>query len=46
MDLLWQRVFGPALGYEDCNDHDTLRRDLVWQSAVERDPGLARSPTL
>jgi hypothetical protein len=46
VDLLRQRVFGLALGYEDLNDHDTLRHDLVWQSAVERDEQLASSPTL
>ena len=44
--LLRQRIYGLALGYEDLNDHDTLRRDLVWQSAVERDTELASSPTL
>ena len=26
-DLLAQRVYGLALGYEDLNDHDTLRQD-------------------
>lgn len=46
IDLLRQRVYGLALGYEDLNDHDTLRRDLVWQTAVERDEELASSPTL
>jgi hypothetical protein len=46
VDLLWQRIYGVALGYEDLNDHDTLRKDLVWQSAVERDTELASSPTL
>ena len=45
-DLLRQRIYGLALGYEDLNDHDTLRKDLVWQSAVERDQELASSPTL
>ena len=25
--LVGQRVFGLALGYEDLNDHDTLRHD-------------------
>jgi hypothetical protein len=24
-----QRVFGIALGYEDLNDHDTLRHDPI-----------------
>jgi hypothetical protein len=45
-DLLRQRIYGLALGYEDLNDHDTLRHDLVWQSAVERLEPLASSPTL
>lgn len=46
IDLLRQRIYGIALGYEDLNDHDTLRNDLAWQSAVERDEELASSPTL
>ena len=46
IDLLRQRVYGLALGYEDLNDHDTLRGDWVWQTAVERDTALASSPTL
>ena len=44
--LLRQRIYGLALGYEDLNDHDTLRQDLVWQSALERDTALGSSPTL
>ena len=28
------------------NDHDTLRHDLAWQTAVERDKPAASSPTL
>jgi len=43
---LRQRIDGLALGYEDLNDHDTLRTDLAWQSAVEREQALASSPTL
>ena len=27
VDMLRQRVFGIALGYEDLNDHDALRHD-------------------
>ncbi len=46
VDLLRQRIYGIAAGYEDLNDHDTLRHDLLWQSAVERDQALASSPTL
>ena len=46
VDLLRQRIFGLALGYEDLNDHASLRRDPVWQTALERDEDLASSPTL
>jgi hypothetical protein len=45
-DLLRQRVYGLAAGYEDLNDHDSLRKDLLWQSAIERSEELASSPTL
>jgi len=44
--LLRQRVYGLALGYEDLNDHDELRHDLGLQTAVDRDNVLASSPTL
>jgi hypothetical protein len=46
LDLLRQRIYGLAVGYEDLNDHDTLRKDLAWQSAIERGEELASSPTL
>lgn len=46
IDLLRQRIYGLAAGYEDLNDHDTLRGDLLWQSAVDRKDELASSPTL
>jgi hypothetical protein len=46
IDLLRQRIYGIALGYEDLNDHGRLRNDPVWQTAVERDTALASSPTL
>ncbi|MEX1196231.1 MAG: IS1380 family transposase [Pseudohongiellaceae bacterium] len=45
-DLLRQRIYGLAMGYEDLNDHDTLRKDPLWQSAAERGQELASSPTL
>jgi hypothetical protein len=32
--LLAQRVYGLALGYEDLNDHDDLRRDPLLATAV------------
>jgi hypothetical protein len=48
--LLAQRVFGIALGYEDLNDHTTLRHDPLWQVLAEADPDpdkpLASAPTL
>jgi len=46
VDLLRQRIYGLALGYEDLNDHQTLRHDVAWQTAVERGEALASSPTL
>ena len=46
VDLLRQRVYGLAPGYEDLNDHDTPRGDPAWQTALERDDELAGSPTL
>jgi hypothetical protein len=44
--LLRQRVFGLCQGYEDLNDHDTVRNDLALQTALERDSAGASSPTL
>jgi hypothetical protein len=40
--LLRQRIYGLALGY----DHDSLRKDLLWQSATDRDEELGGSSTL
>ena len=37
LSLLRQRVYALALGYEDLNDHETLRQDLAIQTAVNRD---------
>src|ERR1039458_1580983 len=36
-DLVMQRVFGLALGYEDLNDHDDLRRDPMLAVALGKD---------
>ena len=44
--LLRQRVYGLVLGYEDLNDHQWLRRDPAFQTAVNRAEALASSPTL
>jgi len=46
VDLLRQRIYGLALGYEDLNDHETLRHDLAWQTALERTETLAGDSTL
>ena len=34
--MLAQRVLGIAAAYEDLNDHNTLRRDTLLQTATER----------
>lgn len=37
--LLAQRIYGLALGYEDLNDHEHLRRDPLFATACDkRDP--------
>lgn len=50
VELLQQRVYGIALGYEDCNDATTLRRDPVHKACCDLDPlsdrSLASQPTL
>ncbi len=45
-DILRQRVYGLALGYEDLNDHTSLRKDTAIQTAVGSDKDLASSSTL
>src|SRR5262249_8999428 len=46
LSMLRQRVYGLALGYEDLNDHNELRHDPAFQTAVNKDVDLASSPTL
>ena len=46
ISMLQQRIYGIALGYEDLNDHATLRNDPALQTAVDRIDTLASSPTL
>jgi hypothetical protein len=46
LEMLRQRVYGIALGYEDLNDHDDLRHDIAFQTFVERDEALASRSTL
>jgi len=45
-NLLKQRVYAIAAGYEDVNDHDTLKEDLCFQTAVGREVTLASRSTL
>jgi len=49
-EMLAQRIFQIALGYEDCNDSTTLREDPGLKTACERlpfsDDPLASQPTL
>jgi hypothetical protein len=48
--MLAQRIHGIALGYEDLNDHDTLRDDPLMAVLADKTPDpddpLASSPTL
>jgi len=49
LDMLKQRVFQIACGYEDADDADTLRQDPALKMACERlpdDAPLASQPTL
>ena len=45
-DMLRQRVYGLALGWEDLNDHQALRCDVAVQTAVGVDHEVASAPTL
>lgn len=38
--LIRQRVYGLACGYEDLNDHDELRSDINFQTVVGTDRDL------
>ncbi|MGP9576351.1 IS1380 family transposase, partial [Halomonas sp. AOP42-C1-46] len=44
--MVRQRVFGVAAGYEDFNDHETLRYDQALQTAVGEKEALAGKSTL
>jgi len=46
VDMLRQRVYGLALGWEDLNDHQALRQDVAMQTAVGVDTDIASAPTL
>lgn len=46
LELLSQRVFALALGYEDLNDHDDLKNDVLFQNIFGKEETAASSPTL
>lgn len=49
LSIIRQRVFGIIAGYEDQNDHDTLRSDPVFKLIADRTPeqdDLASQPTI
>jgi hypothetical protein len=43
-DMLRQRVYSLALGWEDLNDHGALRCDVAMQTAVGVDREVASAP--
>jgi len=45
-DMLRQRVYGLALGWEDLSDHGALRQDVAMQTAVGVGRDVASAPTL
>jgi hypothetical protein len=45
-DMLRQRVYALALGWEDLNDHQALRCDVAMQTAVGVEREAASAPTL
>ena len=49
LEMVRSRVYGILAGYEDQNDHDTLRTDPIFKLLADRspdDPSLASQPTL
>jgi hypothetical protein len=45
-EMLRQRIYQIAAGYEDCDDADTLRNDPTFQTIVGKSDPLASQPTL
>lgn len=45
-ELIAQRIYALCCGWQDVTDHNTLRRDLVLQTAVGSVRELASGPTL
>jgi hypothetical protein len=45
-EMLCQRIYQIAAGYEDCDDADTLRHDPTFQTIIGKADPLASQPTL
>jgi hypothetical protein len=46
VDLIRQRVYQMAAGYEDCNDADNLRIDSALRLALGKDQEYAASQSM
>jgi hypothetical protein len=46
LKMLRQRIFGLALGHEDVNDQDSLKKDIGFQTVIGEDEELASAPTI
>jgi len=44
-EMVSQRVYGLALGYEDLNDHEQLREDPLLMLLADRETALASKST-
>ena len=44
--IISQQIYALALGYEDLNDHDDLRNDILFQSILGKDEPVASPSTL
>ena len=45
-EMLCQRIYQIAAGYQDCNDADALRSDATFQTIIGKSDPLASQPTL
>lgn len=46
LSIIRQQIYSIALGYEDINDHNHLRNDILFQTIVSRDSSLSSPSTL
>jgi hypothetical protein len=46
LDMFRQRIYGIALGYKNVTDHNTLRKDIAFQTFIEKDDVLSGASTL